>query len=184
MFPLIAMYAHLERAALRNKILQKRKLLLLPMALLVTILCGFGDLIIHMLYDNRYAQAGWILPLLAIGMWPLLLYSTMDRSLYVVDNPKHPAIGNISKFVYMVVCLPLAYHFTGKLGAVLVIAFNDIPVWLAINYGLYKKGLSCLRQDAWATILLLVLLGLVSYSRYLLGWGIPGYKAFQGIALF
>ena len=178
-FPVISMYAHLPRPALRHKILQKRKFLLVPLALLVAVLTGFGDLIINVLYDNRYVEAGWMLPLLALGMWPLLLYSTIDRCLYVVGNPTHPAVGNALKFIYMVTCLPLAFFLTGKLGAVLVVAFNDFPVYVAINYGLRKKGLSGLRQDLWTTGVLLAFLMLFFFIRSALDLGFPGYAAFH-----
>ena len=153
-FPVISLYAHLEPAEIRKKILEKRKLILLPLALLVAVLCGFGDLLMNFLYDDRYHEAEWILPLLALGMWPLLLYATIDRCLYVFDNPRYPAIGNCLKFFYMIIFLPLSYIVFGKLGAVLVVAFNDLPVYLAINFGLARKGLSGLAQDMGATLIL------------------------------
>lgn len=177
-FPVISMYSELSRSKLRDRILQKRKLLLVPMALMVALFFGFGDFLIKFLYDSRYHEAGWILPLLVLGMWPLLLYASIDRVLYVVDNPKYPAFGNCFKFIYMIICLPLAYIFAGKLGAVLVVAFNDIPAYLAINYGLKKKGVSGLQQDAWATCVLFVFIGMVLLVRQVIGVGVPGKSLF------
>ncbi len=182
MFPVISLFSHLARPDLRKKILGKRRLILLPMALLVAVLAIFGDKVIDLLYDPRYREAGWILPLLALGMWPFLLHATLDRCLYVVDNPKHPAIGNCLKFFYMITLLPFFYIYTGKLGAVLVVAFNDLPVYLVINYGLWKKGLSGLCQDGWATLFLLLLCAVFLYVRHILGWGITGLEAFHGVA--
>lgn len=177
-FPVISIYSDLPRQELRARILQKRKLILLPMALVVALLFGFGDFLIKFLYDPRYQEAGWILPLLALGMWPYLLHSSIDRALYVVDNPRYPAFGNCFKFMYMVICLPLAYTFAGKLGAVLVVAFNDIPSYLAINYGLQKKGVSGLKQDVWASCILLVFIGMILFVRQFSGLGIPGESVF------
>lgn len=177
-FPVVSMYSGLDRKDLRTKILQKRKLLLVPMALLVALFFGFGDFLIKFLYDSRYQEAGWILPLLALGMWPLLLYASIDRVLYVVDNPRYPAFGNCFKFIYMIICLPLAYTFAGKLGAVLVVAFNDIPIYLAINYGLKKKGVSGVNQDVWATCILFVFVGVILLVRQVMGVGMPGISVY------
>lgn len=177
-FPLIAMHKELPLAELRHKILQKRKLLLVPLAFLVALFSGFGDLLITLLYDARYQEAGWILPILALGMWPLILYATMERCLYVVENPKYPALGNALKFVYMITCLPLAYMLAGKFGAVLAVAFNDIPPYLVVNYGLRRKQLSGLRQDAWATLLLFALLSGILFFRHFAELGMPGQTAF------
>lgn len=177
-FPLIAMYKELPLPELRHKILQKRKLLLAPLALLVALFIGFGDVLIAVIYDTRYQEAGWILPILALGVWPLILYATIDRCLYVVENPKYPALGNVLKFVYTITCIPLAYTVAGKFGAVLAVAFNDIPPYLVINYGLHRKQLSGLSQDAWATLLLFVLLSGILLFRHFAGLGMPGQSAF------
>ncbi len=177
-FPLIAMKQSLPRKELRYKILQKRKWLLASLVTLVALFCGFGDILITLLYDARYQEAGWILPILALGMWPLILYATLDRCLYVVDNPKYPALGNILKCIYMLIFLPLSFKLAGNLGAVLVTAFNDIPPYLVINYGLKRNQLSGLKQDAWATILLFALIGTILLVRHYAGMGMPGQSAF------
>ncbi|WP_413167266.1 oligosaccharide flippase family protein [Capilliphycus salinus ALCB114379] len=173
MFPVISKYADLERSSLRAKILQKRKFLLIGLAVLVTILASFGDLIIETLYDERYQQAGWMLPILAVGLWPLLLSATIDRALYAIGNPKPVAFGHFLKFFYMITLLPAGYKIFGIPGAITVIAFNDLPSYCAVNYGLWREKLTCISQDLQATILLLGLLFAVCFTRYSLGFGLP-----------
>lgn len=173
MFPVISKYADLERSSLRAKILQKRKFLLMGLAVMVTILASFGDIIIEILYDERYRQAGWMLPILAVGLWPLLLSATIDRALYAIGNPKAVAFGHFLKFLYMVILLPAGNELFGVVGAITVIAFNDLPSYCAVNYGLWQEKLTCFRQDIQATTLLLGLLFLVCLGRYSLGFGLP-----------
>jgi len=177
-FPVISHFSHLPRSELRLKILSKRKLLLIPLALLVALMVCFGDLLIDFLYDERYQQAGWMLPLLSLGIWPLILYATVDRSLYVVNKPKYSAIGNLLKFLYMIICLPFFYIIVGKFGAVLAVATNDLPVYLVVNYGLMREGLSGLMQDAWATLILFGLICLLLVFRFYTGMGFPGVSMF------
>lgn len=173
-FPLISLNQELPPAKLREKILGKRRLVLAGLVVAVALFAGFSDYLITFLYDSRYWEAGWMLPLLALGMWPLLLIVTSDPVLYVVDRPVYPALGNCCKFVYMVVALPLACLYSGKLAALAVIACNDIPMYLVVGYGLRKKGFSVLRQDLLMTFSLLIVLLAIIFLRYTLGMGLPG----------
>lgn len=158
-YPLISKYSHLPRKELRREILGKRRLILIPLALLVALLAGFGDVLIDLLYDDRYKQAGWMLSLLALGMWPLVLYATIDRSLYVIGKPTYSAFGNFLKFIYMIICIPLSFAYAGFFGAVFAVAMNDLPVYIVTSIGLRKEKLSCFTQDIFATMLLAALLG-------------------------
>lgn len=174
LMPLYSKYADLPRPDLRVTIRKQRYMLVLPLALLVAVLYSFGDVLILFLYDDRYMQASWIFPLLALGMWPLVLHGTIDRSLYVVGKPNYLTYGNLSKFVYMIVAIPTAHMLWGPLGTVIVVVLNDIPVYLLVNLGLKKEGLGVLGQDAIATAVLTVFIGVFVGARYLLDLGLPG----------
>ena len=173
MFPVISQYADLDRKSLREKILKKRWLLLIGLAAMVTFLVGFGDLLIKGLYDQRYEQAAWMLPVLALGLWPLLLSLSIDKALYAIGNPKFVAFGNFLKVLYMVILLPLGFNLLGILGAVVVVAFNDLPVYGSVAYGLWREKLTSVQQDILATLLLIGLITVVVMGRYLMGFGLP-----------
>ena len=70
----------------------------------------FGDIVIRILYDQRYDAAAWMLPILAIGMWPLVLVATVDGCLLSLGKPKYIAYGNFAKFLYMLVAIPLFFQ--------------------------------------------------------------------------
>jgi O-antigen/teichoic acid export membrane protein len=179
MFPLISQYSHINRQELRQKILDKRKLLLIPLIATVALLASFGDLLIIALYDERYRMAAWMLPLLALGMYPFLLQATIDRALYAIGNPKFSALANFVKFVYMITCLPLSFKIGGQLGAILAIAANDIPSYLVTAYGLKQNQLSSTRQDIYATMSLLIIIFIFVTLRIYTGLGIPGIEAYS-----
>jgi O-antigen/teichoic acid export membrane protein len=172
-FPVISHYAELDRNSLRQKILQKRWFLLMGLSVLVTGLVGFGDLFILTLYDERYRQAAWMLPILALGLWPLILSVTIDKALYAIGNPKFTALGNFLKFTYMIVLLPLGFSQFQMLGAIIVVAFNDLPFYIPISFGLWREKLTCIGQDLIATLFLAGLMTGVLFIRYHLGWGLP-----------
>lgn len=172
-FPLLAKISDLPRPQFREQVLKQRKKVLLPLVILVVFFASFGDYVIGMLYDQRYHQAGWMLSLLSIGMWPFILNVSIDRCFYAIDKPKIPAIGNLCKFIYMVTCVPLFFHFGGLEGAVLAVAMNDLPVYLVIAAGLKLEGLACFRQDIVFTLFLIAGVSLCQIIRLFLGMGLP-----------
>ena len=165
-FPVISRQIGLPRSELRQKILRKRILILLIAAPLLAILVGFGDFLVLGLYDSRYQDAAWMLPILALGIWPNLLTVTMSPSLLAIGKPLYSAWGNFFKFCYMVVALPIGYSLFGVPGAVIVVAFNDFPFYLVVNYGLWREKLNAIAQDTWATLLLIILISLIAIARY------------------
>jgi O-antigen/teichoic acid export membrane protein len=173
MFPVIAQYANLPRESLRAKILPKRWLLMVGMALGLTFMICFGDIIILILYDDRYNQGSWMLPILALGLWPLMLSMTIDKALFAIGNPRFVAFGNVCKFIYMLTVLPLAFAQMGVLGAVVVIALNDLPFYAPVIYGLWREKIAVIWQDIQLTLLLIGLVTVVCILRYALGFGLP-----------
>ena len=178
LFPLISAFVDLPRKELRLKIKKQRIIMLLPLILLIALFSCFGDILVLKLYDQRYEQAAWILPLLALGIWPLILYSTIDRVFFAIGKPTYPAIGNLVKFIYMIIFVPLLYHISGKFGAVLAVAMNDIPVYLIVLLGLIKEKLSLIKQDIVMTILLFFIISIFVFIRMISGMGFPGASVF------
>lgn len=172
-FPLISQQVGLPRNELRTKILQKRRLVLAAAALLLAVFISFGDTIILTLYDPRYQQAAWMLPILALGVWPRLLATTMAQALLAVGKPLYVACGNSLKFCYMLVGLPLGYSLLGLAGAIVVVAFNDLPLYGAVSYGLWREKLTAFGQDFQATMVFIGLVALILLGRYYWGFGIP-----------
>lgn len=163
----------LPRETFRAKILGKRKLIIAALALALAVLITVGDLLILALYDDRYSQAGWMLPILGLGLWPRLLSQTIDPSLLALGKPFYVATGNFLKFLFMIIGLPLGFYLGQVQGAIIVIALNDIPYYAAVTYGLWREGMSCVWQDLQATGLFLAALALLLFGRHLLGFGLP-----------
>lgn len=172
-FPVIASQKDLPRKNLRAKILDKRRFIILGLMAVIIPLACFGDFIILNLYDKRYHDAAWMLPILAIGVWPAVLNYSIGPSLTAIGKPFYAALGNFLKFMFMAIGLPLAFSSMGILGAIIVVAFNDLPVYLGMNYGLWREKLMANIQDLQMTTILIALLALILTGRYLLGWGFP-----------
>ena len=172
-FPIVSQQAHLPRQSLRAKIVQKRNLVLIGFAILIAVLVSFGDLIISVLYDERYVQGTWMFSLLAIGVWPAILIEPMSRSLNALGKPQYLGFGHFFRFMFIVLLLPYGFYQMGVLGALVVIALNDLPTYGVILYGLYREKLSCLVQDIQATLLLIGLISILVLIRLQLGIAMP-----------
>ncbi|NCO73796.1 MAG: oligosaccharide flippase family protein [Cyanobacteria bacterium] len=170
-FPIFSQKIHLPRHELKIKILKKRIILLILSVLIISVLFSFGDIIIETLYDQRYKKASWMLPILTLGLWPLILSMTIDPILFALGNPKFVSLGNAIKFIYMILILPWSINSFGILGGVIVVGFNDLPFYLSVSYGLWKEQMTVVTQDLQMTCLLILFSIILTSIRYFLGFG-------------
>ena len=167
--PAASKLAELPRAELRAVILRHRQKLLLALTLGMVILISLGDLIILTLYDHRYADASWMLPILAIGIWPRLLCTTIDSTLIAIGRVQYTTLGNFFRLLCTVGGIWFGYHQFGVVGAILAVALNDLLYYTTVNFGLHREGIGCLWQDLQATALLLGGIAVLLTGRILLG---------------
>jgi O-antigen/teichoic acid export membrane protein len=172
-FPSISLLAELPREELRAKILNNRKLVLIPLAVGLAIFVSFGDQLILTLYRKEYAAASWMMPILALGIWHTTLYSMMGSCLLAVGRSQYQAMGNLLTFVNLCISIPLAYHLKGNLGAVIAIALGDLPTYAVTNYGLWREGLTSFWQDIQLTVLFVGVLVTLIWCRVTFGLGLP-----------
>ncbi len=173
MFPAIAKLTDLPRDILRAKILSKRRFILAGVGFIVIFFACFGDLLILKLYDYRYTQAAWMLPILALGVWPNVLSETGYQTLLAVGKPKYQTYGQFLKSLHVLIGLPLGFYFLGLPGLIVMIALNDIELYGVVTYSLWREKLGCFQQDIKTTALLLIILALVLTGRFMLGFGFP-----------
>ena len=178
-FPTISKYKDLPRSTLRSKILYQRRKILLGFALFLASLVSIGDLVIKTLYNYKYVQAMWMMPILCTGIWFSVLFYTNSPALLAIGKPLYSAQSNFARFLMISLGLPLAFNFTsslgltGTLGAIIVIALSDLPLYLVNIYGLGREKLLCLTQDLWATALFVGILIVLLLIRNHLGLGLP-----------
>ncbi len=170
LFPAISKLRDMPRPALREKILRNRRAVLLLLAAVLALLACFGDVLIHRLYDPRYWQAAWMLPILALGLWPRMLCNTIEPSLFAIGLPKYSAFGQITRFAFTLSGILLGFYWFGIVGAIVAVSLNDVAFYAMINYGLWRQGLSGLKQDFQATLALGAFSALLLVGRALIGF--------------
>ena len=172
-FPAISNKLDLPRASLRAKILHQRRGMLIGFAILVAVLVTVGDLVIGQLYDSRYAQATWMMPILCCGIWFSLLFYTISPTLLAIGKASYSAQSNLARFIMISFGLPTAFYSFGTVGAIVLIALSDLPLYIVNSYGLWREKLSCIVQDLQGTAFFIGVLTLLLVIRNSLGFGFP-----------
>ncbi|BAZ39520.1 polysaccharide biosynthesis protein [Calothrix sp. NIES-4101] len=172
-FPTISNKIDLPRSELRAKIIRQRWLIVVATAICLAVLVNTGDLIIGTLYDQRYEEARWMMPILCCGIWFSILFYTTSPALLALGKPFYAAQSNLLRFLTISLGMPLAFAFKGTVGVIVIIALSDLPLYVANLYGMWREGLSCFIQDVKVTLLFVGLLILMLTIRGYLGFGSP-----------
>lgn len=172
-FPAVSRYAELPRHELRRKILRNRAPILALMACVVAGLVATGDVIIRLIYPAEFAAGAWMLPVLAIGLWPRMLDATIAESLIALRKLQYNTISSLCRFILVAATLPIGFYFFGIAGAVIVVASGDVPNRIVQMYGLWREKLLSIKQDVWSTLLFIGLVLLFLSIRAAIGEGSP-----------
>lgn len=128
-FPVFSSLAHGERSILKQRYYQVRQYLDAPIFFVTGLLIAFGQIIIDILYDSRYASAGW--------MFQILIFSVIGNTLSLVSMECLSALSvtKVRMWVMLLrtlglfIGLPLFFNLYGLYGAIWVVALN---VWLSL----------------------------------------------------
>ncbi len=128
-FPVFSTLAHGERFILKQRYYQVRQYLDAPIFFVTGLLIAFGPLIVDILYDSRYASAGW--------MFQILIFSVIGNTLSLVSMECLSALSvtKVRMWVMLIrtlglfIGLPLFFNLYGLYGAIWVVALN---VWLSL----------------------------------------------------
>jgi O-antigen/teichoic acid export membrane protein len=157
-YPFIAKMIHLPRREFRADYLRYRFFALLAGAILLSIMAVWGNLLILKLYDRRYHDAAWMIPILTLGLWHTLLCQTTAPVLFSLGKAQYNAIGNAAYCAGVFAGIPIAFHFFGMFGAVVAIAAGDFPLYLVTQFGATREGVRPLGQDLQMTGIFLTIL--------------------------
>lgn len=140
-----------DRSGLRDKIAGHRFLFLGLAAAGICLLVALADVLIRVLYDDRYLGAGQVLPWVGLSTWMLVINTVSESILLGIRKPNYGAIGNIAKFVGLVCLLPPAAMHYGVVGAAIATILAEFARYLVLTVALARERVHFLRQDLVAT---------------------------------
>jgi O-antigen/teichoic acid export membrane protein len=170
-FPLLTSHSQMPRGELRRQLVPIRATFLLAAAFGISVLVAMLDLVIAVLYDERYQAAGWMLPILVSGSWFAILATINDSIVVGLGKPAYSAISNAGKLAFLAAGLPLGFALGGVTGVVLVVALSDACRYFPILLGQRREGLSFGMQDLLLTIAVFGLIAIWELLRWSAGYG-------------
>jgi len=103
-----------------------RRPLLLAGGWMIAGLAGGGTAAVRLLYDERYAQAGWIVQCLALASWFTVLEATNGAALLARGQARSTAASGGAKLLGMLALIPLGYALADFPGAVAGLALSEL----------------------------------------------------------
>jgi O-antigen/teichoic acid export membrane protein len=125
----------------------------------VACLAASGPPLIETLYDPRYAEAGWMVQVLAIEAWFWILEVPSVYAMLALGLPRWLAAGNAFKLAGILVLVPTGFWLYGFPGAVGGFAVSETLRYAVCATGAHRRGLPCVGPDLLATALVVVAAG-------------------------
>ncbi len=172
-YPFIAKFSDRPRTEYRSIFLRYRRPVLAVGGLLIIAVVLTGDKFILHVYTKPYHGAAWMIPILAVGLWHTLLYSTTSPAVFSLQKSHYNAFAYLLYCIMLYIALPVSFHWMGMTGAVIAVAVSDLPVYFVTAYGAVREGIGTLRQDALLTLAFVASLALALACRMWLGFGWP-----------
>jgi O-antigen/teichoic acid export membrane protein len=123
----------------------------LRFVLLASVAVGTGiawaDVAIDLLYDPRYAAAGWMLSLLLVAAWFSVAATLGEAVLLGFGRPAFMSLANVTRLISLAVGLPIAYASHGIIGAIVAFIIAEMVRYCVINFGQSRIGHVFLGQD-------------------------------------
>jgi O-antigen/teichoic acid export membrane protein len=137
---------------------QVRRSLLIVGALAVSGLIATGGPLVHILYDQRWNDAAWILPILASAGWLQVMECTNGSALLARGHAHWIAAGTACELAGLCAMIPLGFYFgprfgvTPFCGAVVGVASADLLRYAVSVIGVQRLGLHVFVKDLALTL--------------------------------
>lgn len=113
-----------------------------------------GSWVVRILYDARYAEAGWMLQCLALGLLAMR-YQVLEQMMFARNRPGWVTLSNSLRALALVLCVAPGYALGGVQGAVLAVVASQFAGWPVALVFKWRNGLMSWRSEAvWPLALL------------------------------
>jgi O-antigen/teichoic acid export membrane protein len=127
--PALSETARDNRARLKEVFYQFRFPTDLGLLFCAGLLASTGHVVIDILYDRRYKDAGWMLEILAVSLvW--VRYGATQQLYLALGVSKYVAFMNFARFVAVFSALFICFHLGGVRGAIWGFALHQLVVAL------------------------------------------------------
>jgi O-antigen/teichoic acid export membrane protein len=135
-------------------------------------LAVLGDDVVRLLYDARYAEAGWILQALCLRVAMSCILDPCETCLFALGHTRYGFLSNVAMTAWIWIAIPVGWWLAGLEGLVIATSLSGVPILatllpafrrlgllrpereaIAIGGFAFGAGLGWLVQDAWQALL-------------------------------
>ena len=132
-----------------------------------------GDLLIKLVYDPRYLQAGWMVTVLLLGAVFAILSNLNEALLLAGGRPAYSTYANLLRLGTLAVGVIGGFAVGGMVGTVIAVALAEVCQYGYIAVGQLRIRQHFWKQDAGAVLAAICLFAALVALRHALGWGTP-----------
>lgn len=106
-----------------------------------------GGLVVDLLWDERYADAGWMFEVLCCRVAMNVVVYPCDRCLLAMGEGRYPFYRSVARFLWVVVAVPVGYAYAGIEGVIGAAAVAEIPVFFVLWPAFHRRGMLRLSRE-------------------------------------
>jgi O-antigen/teichoic acid export membrane protein len=95
-------------------------------------LAGVGSWIVSTLWDQRYANAEWIVQVLCVKVAIILIVNPTEVCIFALGHTRYLFARSVTRLIGTLVCIPIGWHFYGVKGVVWGTVIAEIPTIFAV----------------------------------------------------
>lgn len=109
------------------------------------LLAMLGDFLVHLMWDARYAEAGWMLRVLCLRVAVSCIMLPCEVCLVATGESRFGFARSVVKMIAIIVGVPVGFHIAGTSGLVWAVAVSEFPAALILwpasaNRGLFRPS--------------------------------------------
>lgn len=147
LFPTLASVARTEPARMAEVLLRTRRTLLTIGGAVTVAFMAWSPWFFRLAYDERYASAVWMAPLMGAAMWFGILQSSSDRALLALGDTRSLFLSNLANFGVTVGACLIGFYGWGMPGFIVGFGLGNLAGHLVIVVALFRRRLVRVSQD-------------------------------------
>jgi O-antigen/teichoic acid export membrane protein len=112
------------------------------------LLAGMGGWFVHVLWDQRYTDAAWILRILCFRVGLALIITPGETCLYALGHTRNVFQRSVTRLIGAIVLMPLGWKLGGVKGLVWGVVATELSTVIAIWPKLLELRILRLRREA------------------------------------
>ena len=110
-------------------------------------LTALGPFVVHLLYDNRYVDAGWMLRVLAVRVAIACLSAPAQFCLFALGQSRYGFFLNLARVIALGIGVPVGFHLAGLPGLIWAVTLSEVPALLVVYAGFTRAGLLSIKHE-------------------------------------